>query len=69
MKGVSDFPEPLSLFWDPAELLFFLSLFAIQGCVLTLSAKAQLVCHFDIKADATAQTVVVSNRSIFQYFF
>ena len=69
MKGISDIPERLPLFGDIAELLFFLSLFAILGCVLVLSGKAQLVCHVDVKGDATVQIVVLSNRSIFQYFF
>jgi len=66
---ISAFPERLPYFWGIAELLFFLTLFALQGCVRLLSGEAQLICHLATKGDATVQTVVLSNRSIFQYFF
>ncbi len=50
-------------------MLFLLNLFATRGCVVTLSGKAQSVCHFDLPEDVMMRSVVLSNYSIFRHYF
>jgi len=68
MTGISAFPERLPLFRGYRRVADFSNSFRHRGCVLVLFGKAQLVCHFNIKRDATVRIVCCLTIQYFSDF-